>query len=569
MNKKTKKYIFTGLFLSLVLIGFVYLAVSSTSSSVHFTAAEQEWVKNHNHKIRVSGDPNYYPIDFYDSSGHRGYAHDLLKKLEPKLGVKFESIQSDSWADVLKKAKSDEIDLVSCVALTPERLKYLAFSDIYLTLPNYIVTHSSNDSILNEQDLIGKRLAIPDSYGNYFYYQKKYPGITIVAAKNDADALHKVSMKNVDAAICDLVSCNYYVNSNEASHLRIGGEADYTWKFSLGITGRDKTLTAILNKGLRSLTPTEMKDLQNDWIIYKFDNYYLHKKLLLGLAALFFIFIVLLLLNIKWRKTLEKKVALRTHELTTLKDSLKDQVNSQTLKLNETILELQKTNSENHRLFSIVSHDLKNSFHGLIAVSDVLRSEKDMQEDEREKFLKAIKLTSEKMHGLLLNLLDWTTSKSGHLKIVLQEVDTETLIKSIVDQYRLMALIKQLNITLEVEPQIVKTDRRRLETVLRNILENAVKYSNKNSTIWIQSKKIKSSLHLVIRDEGIGMDDETLDKLFKPDDQIITTGTNGEKGTGLGLLLCDQFVRDLNGRLEVSSQLGHGSEFRLVLALES
>lgn len=567
ISKKPISYLFIGLSIALLAVGVAYFTVSEKQNIVYFSEAEHEWLKNHAYKIKVSSDPDYYPIDYFDSSGHQGYANDLLRKLESKLGVAFESIESSDWADVLKKAKAKEIDLVSCVSPTPERLEYLNFSDIYLTLPNYIVTHSSNESILNEKDLIGKRLAITNAYSNYFYYKNKYPGITLVAAKNDADALQQVSMKNVDAAICDMVSSNYYVSSNEASHLKIGGEAEYTWEFSLGITDRDKTLTSIINKGLRSLTLDELSDLHDTWIVYKFDDYYLLKRVLFVAAVLISLSIILLLLNIKWRKTLEKEVTLRTHELTKLKNSLNQQVETQTLKLNETILELKQTNSEMHRLFSIVSHDLKNSFHGLISVSDVLRLEKNMDPTERETFLNAIKLTSEKMHGLLLNLLAWTTSKSGNLKIELEFIDVQSLIKNIADQYRVPLLMKQLNISLEVGSLMVKTDQRRLETILRNIIENAIKYSNLDSTIYIKSQKIEAGLSISIRDEGVGMEQQVMAKLFQSDQQLTTAGTSGEKGTGLGLLLCHQFVLDLGGTLKVSSEVGKGTEFRIVLPI--
>lgn len=531
------------------------------------TESEVSWLKNRDYTITITGDPGYYPIDYHENGIHGGYCSDLLSILENDLGIKFKYIPAKSWAEALATAKKGEVQVLSSAAPTLERREYLNFTQVYLDIPNYIITHSDNQDILVDSDLVGKSVAITKNYGSQFYYQKNYPGISIVSVPNDELALQEVSLKNVDAVVGDLIGTSYYVDRKKVSNIKVVSEAEYSWKLAFGISDKDSILTSILNKGLDRVSSSEWSELNERWVNYKFEDYGLHKTIIVILAILISLVLFSLGIIFLWNRRLKDEVELQTQELNLLKLDLEEKVNSKTIKLDDTIKKLTETNKESNRLFSIVSHDLKNSFHGLIGISAILRNAKDMEETELNKFLDAISNTSASMHKLLLNLLDWTTSKSSDVKEESVYIDVETVLSDLVSQFEVNCLVKNIRVIQKVDSGRIKIGVSRFCTILRNLLDNAIKFSEVSSEILLEAHLFKDKIEVKITDYGAGCDD-VLENVFATNRHQRQTGTVGEKGTGLGLMLCKKCVEELNGTLSMVSKPGEGSTFTIQIPIE-
>jgi signal transduction histidine kinase len=233
--------------------------------------------------------------------------------------------------------------------------------------------------------------------------------------------------------------------------------------------------------------------------------------------------------------------------------------------------ELSIINNQKDKLMSIIAHDLKNPFNVIMGYADMLlKNNKKYDEKKREKFLTYLKQSSYNAFFLLENLLQW--SKSQDKVLIYEPVPLQ--IKPLIDlNLRLLNdLSKQKEIEIELieadKDIIVAADENMINTILRNLLTNAIKFSHPGGKIIVTvSKPDNKFASISVSDNGVGMDKENCANLFQFDKNISQKGTAGEKGTGLGLMLCYEFVKAQNGRIEVESEPNKGTKFTFSLPL--
>ena len=225
--------------------------------------------------------------------------------------------------------------------------------------------------------------------------------------------------------------------------------------------------------------------------------------------------------------------------------------------------ELDKLNRTKNRLISIISHDLKNPFHSLIGFSDLLVHEADrFSEEEKLSFYKSMNETSKKAFELLQNLLDWTRLQTSEIPFLPADLPLAETIQSVLDLTNSYARDKGIVMQIEVPVDfMVHADSRMFETVLRNLVSNAVKYTPFGGKISIAARDQNEVILISVEDTGVGMEEEQVTNLFNVDKKVSRPGTNNESGTGFGLILCREFVKKNGGELMVESSPGSGSKF--------
>lgn len=212
------------------------------------------------------------------------------------------------------------------------------------------------------------------------------------------------------------------------------------------------------------------------------------------------------------------------------------------------------------KLFSIISHDLRSPFSVLIGYIEILQDE-DLTENERKEIVEGLDQVTQNTYSLLENLLNLSASQRGDLDFSPQFVAMEEIIIEVKSSVAGQLKNKSLTLSQNLDVNEIYADRNMLEIIIRNLVTNAIKYSNINGIITVNSKATQESIQLSVADNGIGMDEETREMLFKTDFVKSQKGTAGEKGTGLGLSLCKEFVNKHNGTIKVYSQPGVGTEF--------
>ena len=239
-------------------------------------------------------------------------------------------------------------------------------------------------------------------------------------------------------------------------------------------------------------------------------------------------------------------------------------VDSRTFELTGKNKELRELNDTKDKLFSIIAHDLRNPINVLMGVAELMIERFDtLKEDKKKDYIGRIFESSKNIHALLEQLLNWAMSQSYSIHFDWQDTDVNRIISEAVSLENEMAFKK--NITIETDLQTTRTahhvDPLMISTVVRNLLSNAIKYTNENGIINISTKEVDNRILLSIKDNGIGMTKEQLDHLFSIQRGQSRLGTNNEKGTGLGLIICKEFIEKNNGLLTIESEPGSGSTF--------
>ena len=238
-------------------------------------------------------------------------------------------------------------------------------------------------------------------------------------------------------------------------------------------------------------------------------------------------------------------------------------------KVKERTKQLEELNRTKDKFFSIIAHDLKNPFNTLLGFSELLLENMQMFSPEQvENYISIIFETSRSSYALLENLLDWSRSQTGRIKINREKIDIHKLACDNVLLMESPALKKEIQLNNDVYPGTnAYADLNMVNTVLRNLISNAVKYTNKNGRITIDCEQQGDKLKVLVIDSGVGIKEENIEKLFKIDQSISTKGTADESGTGLGLILCKEFIEKNGGELSVKSTIGKGSTFYFTLPL--
>lgn len=236
--------------------------------------------------------------------------------------------------------------------------------------------------------------------------------------------------------------------------------------------------------------------------------------------------------------------------------------------INEQNEKLKVLNTTKDKFFSIIAHDLKNPFAVLISSCELLIMY--LHKSNIEKSLEKAEMifsTSKQSFNLLQNLLDWTQSQLNNIVFEPSKLHLNDIVFETIKFIETQANDKNIKIVNEVPDNIdIVADATLLQFTLRNLFSNAVKYTANQGIITITATATaNSTVEITVKDTGVGMDQDIINKLFRIDTKIYSKGTNGETGTGLGLVLCKEFIEKHGGNISVISELGRGSEFKITL----
>jgi len=253
----------------------------------------------------------------------------------------------------------------------------------------------------------------------------------------------------------------------------------------------------------------------------------------------------------------------------TLEDITKRKQTEEEIKLKN--VELQKLNADKDIFMSILAHDLISQFNLILGYLGLLANHlREYEIDIIERQITIANNSALSAFYLLEDILMWARSQSGKLSFEPSEFNFKTSCDKVVEIFKPSANNKSITINvIETEKIIVFADINMLNTILRNLISNAIKFTNNNGTIYIYAQQNNSGVTISVSDNGIGIATEILSKLFDISQMYTSIGTANEKGTGLGILLCKEFVEKHGGKIWVESELGKGSEFKFTLPFKS
>jgi signal transduction histidine kinase len=229
----------------------------------------------------------------------------------------------------------------------------------------------------------------------------------------------------------------------------------------------------------------------------------------------------------------------------------------------ETLEKLEDLNATKDKFFSIISHDLKSPFNSILGMSDLLvENAGKLDVKKLQHYAEVIRDSSERAMELLTNLLDWSRAQTGRMAYNPEKVDFSTIVSETASLLYENARQKSVSLVNNIPAKtFVYGDKVMLGTVLRNLMGNAIKFSYSGGKVTVASTTQNGKTIISVSDEGVGIEPETAQKLFRIDENVTTNGTNNEKGTGLGLILCKELVDKHGGEIWVESTESKGSTF--------
>lgn len=277
------------------------------------------------------------------------------------------------------------------------------------------------------------------------------------------------------------------------------------------------------------------------------------KKVIISILSLAFV-LFLVLIILLYRQGQAKKKAL---QLLSIKNR---QILDQTNELNKLI-------TTKDKFFSILSHDLKGVIGGFLVQSSFLADDfKNLTADDVHDLILKMSQSSEQLYALLENLLEWSQSQTGSIKLNQQRFNLKSLTEEIILLFKAHLQEKNIKPIVEIDSDTdVFADINMISTVLRNLINNAIKFSYSNSYFTIAAQAQEKFVKISIKDQGVGIEEKNLQKLFKIDENFSSPGTNNEIGSGLGLVICKEFIHQNDGEISVDSKKGKGTTFSFTI----
>ncbi|OFX88061.1 MAG: hypothetical protein A2W99_11080 [Bacteroidetes bacterium GWF2_33_16] len=307
------------------------------------------------------------------------------------------------------------------------------------------------------------------------------------------------------------------------------------------------------------------------------------------IATLFIVLIVKIYTYrlIKEKENLERIVKERTQEILMQNEEimvqaehLKDAnewISAKNIELENQKEEIQKkkdqleiSNATKNKFFRIIAHDLRNPISTFLnSTTYILTDIEDFSKEKTKKFISDLNKLSQTTYNLLENLLDWSTSQMGEIKFNPRTIDIVGVLKENIELIKNKLDSKNISLYIDVPSKLdVFADENMINTVVRNLISNAAKFTNENGEIRISCNAEDKICTVSVSDNGIGISKEHLDKLFRIDQHHTTPGTQNEKGSGLGLILCKEFIQQNGGTIKVTSEPSKGSTFSFSLNID-
>ena len=239
--------------------------------------------------------------------------------------------------------------------------------------------------------------------------------------------------------------------------------------------------------------------------------------------------------------------------------------------LHQSETKFRELNATKDKFFSIIAHDLKSPFNGILGFSNLLTDQIRAKDyDGIEEYAEIIQYSSQKAIDLLMNLMEWSRSQSGRMDFNPERIEIGFLIGEVFELSNIAAIQKSIQFTtVQSEPLMVNIDKEMISSVLRNLISNAIKFTHPGGKIELKVEKTEKDLLVTVSDNGIGIEKKELAKLFRIDESYSLPGTHNEKGTGLGLVLCKEFIDKHKGTIWAESETDLGSRFCFKIPLIS
>lgn len=529
--------------------------------AVALTREEAAWLAEHR-DIRLGVDPEFYPFEFVDAEGqYAGITSDYVRLLNQRLGIGMQMVPGLTWQEAADRAREREVDVLPCVGKTPDRARYLNFSDPYIQFHRVIITRDDFAFISGMTDIRHSRVAVQADTSHHGFLQAQ---LANPPALYDTlqDLLLAVSGGRADAAVVNVSSATYWIRKLNLTNLKVAapasGEPD-TLHFAVR---KDWPLLApILNKALAGIPEAERVAIRERWLPTvmspSFDTRKLVRYVLYTAGAFSLVILVIMVRNkelnreIQRRRAIEEQLQHYTGELESANEKLK---------------QLDKLKS---MFIASMSHELRTPLNSIIGFTGIILQGLSGELGEKQRdHLGRVYGSANHLLSLITDIIDIAKIEAGRVDVLPETVPLAEVVAEAVDTVRPNLEKKGLALRVDVPAISLRTDRKRLLQCVINYLSNAVKYTEQGD-ILVQAREDGGQVEILVRDTGVGIKPEDMPRLFEAFERMESRLKVKAGGTGLGLYLTRKLATEiLHGSVSAESRPGAGSAFRLRLPKE-
>jgi signal transduction histidine kinase len=546
--------------LAIHLLGLFLGPPGVSANDLVLTVTEQEWLAAHP-LIRIGPDPDAAPFEWFTPEGeYKGMAADYVRLIEEKLGVAFEIVHARDWTQVLEMVRNGEIDVLSAVAVSPQREQYLVFTEPHITVPGVVISSKDFNSI---EELYGHKVAVVANYVWDDLITHHEVDVRLLRVEDTLTGLELASLGAIDAMVSDLASLTYQIREQGFVNLRIVSYIDPVLELGLAVRKDWPQLRAILDKALASIGSAEREALRAGWLKLEDRSFWNNPVIWYSAGGGLLTFLLILGGFGLWNRTLKRQVEVRTRELQDAQMKL---------------IQAEKMESIG-QLAAGVAHEVKNPLAIIQMGVDYLSSETGQDEVTGE-VIRDIDDAVRRADSVIRGLLDFSRDK--------QLERTHGNINAVIDgSLRLVGHeMRQRNI--EVKPHLatdlpdLELDANKLQQVLINLFMNAAHAMERDGELVVVSQlktlhsrdelsrdhdqrfnKGDTVVWVEVRDSGPGINEADRNRIFDP---FYTTKPVGE-GTGLGLSVSRNIISLHQGSIDIRNRPEGGAVVTLMFRL--
>lgn len=529
-------------------------------NNIFLNEEEENYLKKKK-KITMCVDPDWMPFEKIENNKHVGMAANYIKIIEDKINTPIILVPTKSWTESLEKGKKRDCDIFSLIMTTPEREKYLDFTDPYLKVPLVLAADINSPFIDSLQQIKNQKVAIVKNYAYGEVLKSKYPDIQFVEVNNITEGLKLVEREKVFGFIGTLATVGYNIQRNFVGQLKITGKFDDTWNLSIASRNDEPILNTIFNKALNDISSNQKQEILNKWISINYQKES-NNELLNKVLIILIIFISLFILI--YRQYLLKKLNKELHE--------KIEIEMQKNKERNRISIQQSRMASMGEMIENIAHQWRQPLSTISVSASGMQVKKELgilSDEDIYDSINHIKNATQYLSNTIEDFRNFFSRDklSSNINIRTTINKTFDLISAAFARDEITVVRKIQNITFtSFENEIIQ--------VLMNILINAKDaLENKESEklLIIKVEKIEGNLVISIQDNAGGIKDNIIDKIFEP----YFTTKQQLNGTGIGLYMSKLIVeKHLKGEIivqnidfEFNSKTYIGALFKVILPL--
>lgn len=524
------------------------------SDGIGLTPEEKTWLSA-NRVIDVSIDLNQAPLEFLDDEGNiSGMTGAYLKLIGDKLGIEFRNGGAENWQQALEKIKSGDTQLITFASITEERREFLTFIDSYIDVVHMVFARENGEIYGNLDSLSGRKIAQVNGDAIKESIERDYPTIEVVGAETSADALRMVALGEVDAFVGSIPNVTNIVNTEGLTNITVVGDTPYRAENAFGIRKDLPLLASAMQKALRSVSAEEKAEISRAWIGFQSEpeiNYTLVWQVL-------FIGLVIVVLILIWNYGLRREVERR-------KEIERELIKSQRVaKLAQS--EAEQANQAKSAFLANMSHEIRTPLNAIIGFSEAMLGGVggDVKSDRHKEYLTDIKNSGEHLSTVIKDILDLSKIEAGKWQIEENTFNFEKSIKEVFTMLSPQAEAKNITLIYDAEDKIssatVSGDESAIKRIFINLISNSIKFTGDDGYVECNvSANRNGNIVVDIKDNGIGIPSDRIDKVLNPFEQVHADSDLNEEGTGLGLSIVQKLVELHNGKFKLESEYGLGT----------